>query len=101
MHFIYRLVILLILSVAAKSSYAFPEIPFCPLGGPPGWMNRLTHHHRHYIPPYYPASYSGNDYPAAVHAPVAVRPGYRPQVFYPAQFRTQSPGRRIKPAAAE
>ena len=42
----------------ASAMADFPEIPFCPLGGPPGWFNRLKgDDHRYYPPPprYYPA----------------------------------------------
>ncbi len=42
----------------------FPEIPFCPLGGPPGWFNRLTG--RDHPPP--PPGWYG-DYPAPQAAP--------------------------------
>lgn len=34
----------------------FPEMPFCPLGGPSGWLNRITNNHDYrpdyYMPPY-------------------------------------------------
>jgi len=37
---------------AGAMAFGFPELPFCPLGGPPGWFNRLTgQHHRRYPPP--------------------------------------------------
>lgn len=36
----------------ALVSAGFPEIGFCPLGGPPGWINRLTgQHNRYYYAP--------------------------------------------------
>ena len=32
--------------------FSFPEIDFCPLGGPPGWFNRMTgQHNQGYYPP--------------------------------------------------
>ncbi|MGB5277186.1 MAG: hypothetical protein WBO73_13530 [Gammaproteobacteria bacterium] len=62
---------------------AFPEIPFCPLGGPPGWWNRIVDddHDRpppHWYPPPLSAPYWGptrpygyvplwRDYPPPVH----------------------------------
>lgn len=52
-----RLALLILLLLGSAGAQAFPEIPFCPLGGPPGWLNRLTDdddHHRYYPPPYYP-----------------------------------------------
>ena len=37
--------------------YAFPEIPFCPAGGPPGWFNHFSQNHEQHLwriqqPPY-------------------------------------------------
>jgi len=58
--------------VPGMANAGFPEIPFCPLGGPPGWVNTLfdSDDRPRYPPPYvrYPPAY----------APPA--PGY----FYPA-----------------
>jgi len=52
------IIALLVAGLFAGSAMAdFPEIPFCPLGGPPGWFNRLKgDNHRYYPPPprYYP-----------------------------------------------
>ncbi len=31
----------LILSLASMPVFAFPEMPFCPFGGAPGWANRF------------------------------------------------------------
>jgi hypothetical protein len=31
------------LSILPLDSYAFPEIPFCPAGGPPGWLNHFNY----------------------------------------------------------
>jgi len=39
---------------------AFPGIPFCPMGGPPGWANRFFDHRENYYsppPPYYGVPY--------------------------------------------
>lgn len=39
----------------AQLEARFPEIGFCPLGGPPGWFNRMSgQSHRYYPPPAYP-----------------------------------------------
>ncbi|MBL6999066.1 MAG: hypothetical protein ISR73_04335 [Gammaproteobacteria bacterium] len=56
-------VLVLLTLPAVASAFRFPEISFCPLGGPPGWFNRLSgeHDRRYYPPPpvmsprYYPA----------------------------------------------
>jgi hypothetical protein len=50
----YLLVLALLLVPGAVQ--ALPEIPFCPLGGPTGWWNRLTDDDddRYYPPPFYP-----------------------------------------------
>ncbi len=58
---------------------ALPEIPFCPLGGPPGWLNRLTDDDdHHYPPPYYPpppvAPYWSPVYPAPYVLPYPIYP---------------------------
>jgi hypothetical protein len=44
-----------LLLLGSTGAQAFPEIPFCPLGGPPGWLNRIfdDDDHRYYPPPYY------------------------------------------------
>ena len=39
---------------SVASSFRFPEIGFCPSGGPPGWFNRMTgqqNNRRYYSPP--------------------------------------------------
>jgi hypothetical protein len=51
--------LLIPLMIGSASVSAFPEIPFCPLGGPPGWWNRMVDDdddRRYYPPPYYPPS---------------------------------------------
>ncbi len=43
---------------ATQVEARFPEFGFCPLGGPPGWLNRLNgQSHRYYSPYYLPPSY--------------------------------------------
>lgn len=56
---------LLVLCLSAYASSAgatgFPEFSFCPFGGPPGWMNRMTGYegygpyYGHPPPAYYPS----------------------------------------------
>jgi len=61
---------------------ALPEIPFCPLGGPTGWWNRLTDDDddRYYPPPYYPPPqfrpYWGQAYPYGYVPPYRSYPVY-------------------------
>jgi hypothetical protein len=60
---------------ATQVEARFPEFGFCPLGGPPGWLNRLNgQSHRYYSPYYLSPRYQ-------------VRPTYMPyQTYaYPAQ----------------
>jgi hypothetical protein len=54
------------------NAIAFPEIPFCPIGGPPGWYNRMVDNDRYYPPP--PAYY-----------PLPVAPAYRGYPVYSGQ----------------
>lgn len=86
MRFFYFSLTLLLISLLPLTSQArFPEFGFCPMGGPPGWLNRLTGEHkkRYYYPPppRYPAVIPNtwqrpfNAYPAA-NSRSAV-PGYR------------------------
>ena len=35
----FKLFTILITGIISPNSYAFPELPFCPAGGPPGWLN--------------------------------------------------------------
>ena len=54
-----RRLFLVALMFSPASVQAFPEIPFCPLGGPPGWFNRMSGDYRHYPnrPVWYPPPY--------------------------------------------
>jgi hypothetical protein len=74
---IYRRLLLLALIFVPASASAFMEIPFCPLGGPPGWFNRMTdnHHNYRYPPGFYPMAY-----PPAYQA----YPGYQQPYMVPA-----------------
>lgn len=52
--FLYIVLILAGITLPSMASgFSFPEIAFCPLGGPPGWFNRMTgqHDRRYYAPP--------------------------------------------------
>ncbi len=73
--------------VPGMAHAGFPEIPFCPLGGPPGWFNTLfdLDDRPRYPPPYV-------RYPSAYAPPPA--PGYfYPAVRYPASPRPWMSGR--------
>ena len=52
--------LLVLTSLGTTRVAAFPEIPFCPLGGPPGWANRIFDDRDDYyaLPPYYGVPYS-------------------------------------------
>ena len=50
--------IFLLLAVwPAMVTAGLPEFGFCPQGGPPGWINRMTGWDRNYSPPVYQPSY--------------------------------------------
>jgi len=38
-----KLFALLVTASLPTTSHAFPELPFCPAGGPPGWMNHYNY----------------------------------------------------------
>ncbi len=74
---------LLVLAMLVPSVVqALPEIPFCPLGGPTGWWNRLTDDDddRYYPPPFYPppmyTPYWNQAYPYGYVPLYPVYPGY-------------------------
>jgi hypothetical protein len=65
--------IILYACLLTSRSYAFPEIPFCPAGGPPGWLNyfndkrdqNIWHRYSRYTPgAYHTGQYRGNYVPA-------------------------------------
>jgi len=72
-----KLFIIITAITLSSASHAFPELPFCPAGGPPGWMNyfndkrdqNLWQRYHRYPPPAY-------------RQPVYYRPNYNP----PAKF---------------
>ncbi len=47
-----NLILLAMIFPSIAVGFSFPEIPFCPEGGPPGWFNRMTgqHNQRYYGP---------------------------------------------------
>ena len=50
-----------ILLCCSNAAVAFPAMPFCPFGGPPGWLNSLTNNNRvfpNYTKPPYPVGLS-------------------------------------------
>ena len=75
--------VFLVLLLPARSNAGLAEFAFCPLGGPPGWFNRLTGQHNkrsYYPPPVYPVYY-----PAMQAVPVYAYPVSRP--VNPAYYR--------------
>ena len=72
-HALSTLLILLSLSFSSTTlnAFGFPEFSFCPLGGPGGWMNRMSNERSSYynyaqpystqtlIPYFSPQAYSG------------------------------------------
>ncbi len=99
------LILLLVTGMLAAKANAFPEIPFCPLGGPPGWMHRILDRHgdhRHsglpYPAAYYSESYSSGAAPAPFQQPFSYplppdrQPYYRPE-FKPVPTGGQQPMR--------
>lgn len=71
----------LIFTIASltTNSYAFPELPFCPAGGPPGWMNHFNYKRDQNIWRHY----SAYPYPS---------PAYnRPAYYWPSQGYGYSP----------
>lgn len=74
-HFLLLLGVLLTTQVEAR----FPEFGFCPLGGPPGWFNRLSGQSYRYYPPPQPYPVQSPDIPYRAYAyPV---PQFRPAFF--------------------
>ena len=54
----------------------FPEFSFCPLGGPPGWVNRLT------------GQYDVRQYPQPYSTYLAYADGFVTNQWYPDQLYT-------------
>ena len=79
--FLRRLALAAALLLGPAAAAAFPDIPFCPLGGPPGWIDRLTDDDDHrYPPPYYPPPpllpYGAAGYPGVYVPPYPIYPPY-------------------------
>lgn len=56
------------------SGFSFPELPFCPAGGPPGWFNHFTQNRDYNYPrnryPYATVQYyQANPYQSQTYAP--------------------------------
>ena len=64
------------LSMLPLDSYAFPEIPFCPAGGPPGWLNHFNHKRDQNIWRLQHRQYQNSSIPR--HASSYYRPSYQP-----------------------
>ena len=87
-----KLFVILIISASSTNSYAFPELPFCPAGGPPGWLNHFNfnrdqniwrRYSRYNSPAYNTGRYPGYYGPA-------YSPAYRPN-SYPVIPYTNAP----------
>lgn len=85
-------VIILLLSTFSTSGYAFPELPFCPAGGPTGWLNHFNYkrdqniwrRHSQYRPAVYnKRRYPGYYYPAYNPVHRRFNPGTQPYAHTP------------------
>ncbi len=88
-----NLIALLMLTASADAMAFFPELPFCPFGGPPGWYNRVMHERDVYpqyrYPPYWsrsplPYKYRSVPYPFYMERP-------RPQLPYTNRYKNTLP----------
>ncbi|RUM95000.1 MAG: hypothetical protein DSZ28_00350 [Thiothrix sp.] len=73
---------LLLIIFSASPAFAF-DLPFCPMGGPPGWYDRMFGQRQIYAPPPFPP----NQYFAPimpVHAPYPPTPMQRLTPLAPA-----------------
>ena len=76
----------LLLSLSfTSSSFAFPELPFCPAGGPPGWFNRLTQNNDHYRWRNHNGYGAPQHYRPAYNQQRPYTPVYNPRTTYNAQ----------------
>ena len=72
-----QLLLMLAMLFSVQAEARFPEFGFCPLGGPPGWFNRVSgQNHRYHRPPAYPLQMTPIPYSAAY--------------LYPQPWRTDS-----------
>ena len=76
------------------SSYAFPEIPFCPAGGPPGWLNHFNYKRDQNIWRLQQRRYHYNSLPRQANDYYA--PSYSPRFWYDPEYSNGS-GRTIQP----
>lgn len=88
MKVLHRLSVFVITAVLSFNSYAFPEIPFCPAGGPPGWMNHFNYKRdqniwRRYAQ-YSSPAYLQSEYYRPVYSAPSTPPTYnRPDYYTP------------------
>lgn len=66
----------LLLATFEAQAFSLPEIPFCPLGGPPGWFNRMVNDTTYGYPP--PRYWYGPDPRLYPYGPAYGRPYPRP-----------------------
>lgn len=69
-----KLLIIFVFASLATNSHAFPELPFCPAGGPPGWINYFNDKRdqniwRHYLQNTAPAYRPNHNMPYNYYAP--------------------------------
>ena len=81
MKVLFKLSIISIAAALSANSHAFPELPFCPAGGPPGWMNHFNYKRdqniwRHYRPVTYYQPYYNPGFRPFYYKPGYYRPGY-------------------------
>ena len=85
-----KLFIIVVAGTFAARTGAFPEFPFCPAGGPPGWLNYLNDNHdkniwRRYslYNPYVQNASRYPGYPAPVYGPAYMQYNYvQPPYIY-------------------
>jgi len=86
----FKLFIVLLGLSLSPASHAFPELPFCPAGGPPGWMNyfndkRDQNNWRRYSQYYATPAYRQPAYYRPAYRP-GKQPGYQPAYRAPRNY---------------
>ena len=79
-----KVAVCFVLLTASTGALALPEIPFCPLGGPPGWMNRIFDDDDHDYPPpvFYPPPHAAPHWgPVMPYYPAPVQHPYPPPLI--------------------
>ena len=91
---IIKLLLILISASLSTSTFAYPEIPFCPAGGAPGWMNYIDYkrNQNRWQNAYSPRSYQQSNYPPAAYrqnfAPYTNNNSVNTRRYYPSPSRT-------------